>query len=921
MEKVTPAMRQYLEIKAKNKDAIVFFRMGDFYEMFFEDAKLAAAILGIALTSRDRQRKIPMCGVPYHAASQYVARLVKDGYRVAICEQMEDPEDADGVVDRAVVRIITPGVALEDELLDAKTNNYVAAVSFGAGGKTARLYGLSFMDATTGEFRVAEFTSLAALKDEIRRIAPAELLLPEGESLNGRGAPAASETELQVKNTRYLSGFELRYDSSLELMLSHFNTLSLDGFGLSGFSEGIKAAGALLSYVKGTRKADLGHVRKCVPHYPDDFLVMDHTTRRNLELLENARTLTKEGSLFDLLDRTRTPMGGRQLRQWLLYPLRDVSGIEDRLAGVADLLEDRLMRGEVEKELAGIYDLERLAGKVAVGIAGPRDLISLKESLKKVGMVKSILGAILGGIPKGFKSPVLSRISSSLDCVSEVIGLIEESINDTPPLKVMDGGYIKKGYSKELDELRDIGRHGKDWIAGLEASERQRTGISTLKVSYNRVFGYYIECTKANLKNVPPDYTRKQTLVGAERFVTPELKEWESRILSAEDTAKALEAALVEGIMKDTARHVERIQSSAALVAALDVLASFADVAEDMNYVRPEVRDGEAIIIEDGRHPVIEKDFPGGGFVPNDLRLDRGEDQIIILTGPNMAGKSTYIRQAGLTVVMAQAGSFVPAKKAIIGVVDRVFTRVGASDDIARGQSTFMVEMNETANILNNATPRSLIILDEIGRGTSTFDGLSIAWAVAEYIHDSPALGARTLFATHYHELTDLSLTKERVKNYNMVVKESGGKVIFLRKVLPGGASRSYGIQVARLAGLPMPVIERASEVLGNLEKGELNEAGLPRIAGRHGRMNPGQMNPGLKNSADTGGAASGRLDVLDKGQPGLPCLFGPSAGPAGQHSVLDGRIRKLLTELDVNGITPVEALNILNKLKGMLDE
>jgi DNA mismatch repair protein MutS len=608
---------------------------------------------------------------------------------------------------------------------------------------------------------------------------------------------------------------------------------------------------------------------------------MDHSTRRNLELMQNIRTGDRAATLLGLLDRTKTAMGGRRLRAWLTYPLVEVDPIKNRLEAVEEFLDNKEGRMDIEETLTGVYDLERLIGRVSLGVASPRDLVSLKLSLKKIPSLKGLL--------QGFSSHVLKGIGDKLDVVEEAVNLIEASINDLPPATTREGGFIKDGYSKELDELRAIGSGGKDWIARLESSERKRTGINTLKVGYNKVFGYYIEVTKANLTQVPSDYIRKQTLVNAERFITPALKEWEAKILTAEERAQELEVNLFKDVTCELAKSTERVQKTASLVATLDVLCSFARVSEDRNYVKPTINNGEAIIIEQGRHPVVEV-ASSDPFVPNDLLLDCKEDQIIVLTGPNMAGKSTYIRQVALICVMAQTGCFVPAESATIGIVDRIFTRVGSSDDLSRGQSTFMVEMTEAANILNNATSRSLVILDEIGRGTSTFDGLSIAWAVVEYLHDTPGASAKTLFATHYHELTELSLTKQRIKNYNMVVKEWNDRVIFLRKVVPGGTNRSYGIHVARLAGLPEEVVGRAMEILKNLEKGELNEAGMPRLATR---------------------ATSVPGEDPQKLQKNLPNLLG------GERDPIHDELRKL----DTDSITPIEALNILNRIKDMLEE
>jgi DNA mismatch repair protein MutS len=876
---LTPAMRQYVEIKNQHRDAILFFRMGDFYEMFFDDAKLASRILGIALTSRDKERDIPMCGIPYHSAKNYIARLVREGYKVAICEQLEDPDQAKGIVERAVTRVITPGIALDEDLLDSKTNNFIAAASWKTNGA-----GFAYMDVTTGDFEITDLPDRSSLYEEIKRVNPSELLLPgpAGQRTSVRDLSDREPLEeLPVKNITYLGKYDFQFQVAVERLTKHFNISSLDGFGLSDLTEGVRAAGALLYYVKHTQRADLNHIKRCTPYYPQSFLVMDHSTRINLELMQNIRTAERSCTLLELLDRTSTAMGGRRLRAWLTYPLVDTSEIKRRLDAVEELIDKKEDRMDIEEVLSGVYDLERLIGRVSLKVAGPRDLVSLKVSLKKIPGLKEIL--------KNFKSPIMEETMLSLDAAKEAVSLIDASIMDSPPATTREGGIIEDGYSKELDELRAIGSGGKDWIARLERAERARTGINTLKVGYNKVFGYYIEVTKANLSQVPADYIRKQTLVNAERFITPALKEWEAKILTAEERAQELELKLFKEVTDEVARYTERVQKTASLVGVLDVLATFAKVSEDKNYVKPDINDGDAIIIEQGRHPVVEGMSPEP-FIQNDHRLDCKENQIIVLTGPNMAGKSTYIRQVALIVVMAQIGCFVPAARASIGVVDRIFTRVGASDDLSRGQSTFMVEMNEAANILNNATSRSLVILDEIGRGTSTFDGLSIAWAVAEYLHDTPGVRAKTLFATHYHELTELSLTKARVKNYNMTVKEWNDRVIFLRKVLPGGSNRSYGIQVARLAGIPEEVIERATEILKNLERGELNEEGMPRLATRIRQVPRGEIGRAQKN---------------------LPGLLG------GDRDSIHDELRNI----DPDRITPVEALNILNRIKGMLED
>ncbi|MBW7956549.1 MAG: DNA mismatch repair protein MutS [Deltaproteobacteria bacterium] len=853
----TPAMRQYLEIKAGHPDSVLFFRMGDFYEMFFEDAKLASSVLGIALTSRDRDREIPMCGVPYHAAAGYIAKLVREGYKVAVCEQTTDPAESKGIVERAVTRVITPGIALDDELLDPKANNFIAAAY-----ADRKASGFAYMDVSTGEFRLTTLPGPHSLIEEIRRLRPLELVIPEGfhDAFAFPDSPVKKVTAVEAR------GFSL---SDAEARLNaHFGTATLDGFGCANMPQAVVAAGALLEYIRSNQKAELRHARKPEPYFPDDFLVLDSSTRRNLEITRNMKSGGRENTLLSVLDRTRTSMGGRRLKSWLLHPLKDAGAIRERLESVEELTRNRDIRSALQESLSRVHDLERLTARLSLGAAGPMDLSSLRESLSTIPDIKNSLGPFSSSLLKGL----------SLDEVAEAAEAIGRAISENPPHSIKDGGVIREGYSSELDDLRNIGSGGKDWIASLETKERARTGISSLKIGYNRVFGYYIEVTRTNLANVPADYIRKQTLVNAERFITPELKEWEEKILTAEERALKLETALFASLVEELKDYTDRVLGTADSVATLDCLSSLAEASERHGYSKPEIHDGYSLMIECGRHPVVEEGAED--FVSNDLRLNEDE-RVIILTGPNMAGKSTYLRQNALIILMAQVGSFVPASQASIGVVDRIFTRVGASDDLSRGHSTFMVEMSETANILNNATPRSFIVLDEIGRGTSTFDGLSIAWAVVEHIHDNPSLGAKTLFATHYHELTELSLTKERVKNYNMAVKEWNEQIIFLRKVLPGGANRSYGIQVARLAGVPDEVISRAREILRNLETGELTESGMPRLAAR-------------------GDRPDGR----------------------GQMSLLGERdsLREELRRVDIDTMTPIEAITALHKLKEMLD-
>lgn len=892
-KKLTPAMRQYMEIKKRCGDAILFFRMGDFYEMFYDDAKAASRVLGLTLTARDKNREVPMCGVPHHAAKEYIKRLLRAGRKVAVCEQVEDPSASKGIVKRAVERIITPGVAMDEEYLDSRGNNFVAA-AFVSGDSA----GLAYMDVTTGEFRVTETRGLRALLDEIGRVAPKELVISERDRSIGR----------PVDNVTLMDAYDFGRATAEKTLTEHFGVASLDGFGCAGLDAGVSAAGALLAYVKANHLGGLSHIGRLTPYFTDDFLVLDHRTRRNLEITENMRDGGREGTLVSLLDRTSTAMGARRLRSWLLFPLVDPGAINGRLDAVEELIAAPETRSAVRSLLRGVYDLERIMGRVAAGTASPRDVGALGATLERVAELKKTLS--------GAFSCGLLRSLSELDDVPEAAALIAGALVDEPAPALGSGPVIREGYNAELDSLKAVGSGGKDELARLELKERERTGIASLKVRYNKVFGYYIEVTRANLANVPDDYTRKQTLVNAERFITPELKEWESRILGAEERIKALEHELFTALRSSVAGFTPRVQATADRLASLDALVSLADTAETMGYTRPRVHDGYSIAITEGRHPVVEamlRDDPSADpFVPNDLTLDE-DRRLLILTGPNMAGKSTYLRQNALIVLMAQTGSFVPAAEASIGVVDRIFTRVGASDDLARGQSTFMVEMNETANILNNATARSFIILDEIGRGTSTFDGLSIAWAVAEYVLDRSTLGAKTLFATHYHELTDITLTNEGAKNYNMAVREWNDRVIFLRKVVPGGSNRSYGIQVARLAGLPRPVVERARELLRNLESGEFDEEGMPRVAARRVAA-PRVAASGADarrvavcgsggEAAREGGTESGEVRAVQ------PTLFG--------HR---DPLREALRAVDPDRTTPIEALNHLARLKKLIE-
>ncbi len=801
MKPLTPMLKQYMNIKAEYPDAILFYRMGDFYEMFFDDAKAASGILGITLTSRGTYEgeKIPMCGVPHHASKSYIAKLVESGAKVAVCDQIEDPRAAKGIVKREVVRVVTAGSVLDDEAVDERRSLFIASVLGSDDG-----FGLAYGDLSTGEFRVTELETGAEVVDELGRIEPAEVLVSvpvEGTALAG-----LSRYRLELVDS---AAFEA--SRAENVLKDQLNVESLEGFGLMEMPLGRRAAGALIQYLTETQKASPGHIRDVATYRTGDFMFLDEATCSHLELFKTMRRRSFKGSLLHVLDRTNTPMGARLLKRWLTFPLLDIDTIHRRLGAVGCLKDDPLRRSDLKAELEAMNDLERLNGRIALGRANARDLVALKNSLRRLPAIKAMLVQSA--------SILLSETAEAIDTLEDVAQLVEDGIAEDPPMSIKDGGIIREGYNKDLDELISLSRDGKGWIARFAASEQQRTGIASLKVGFNRVFGYYIEVSKANLHMVPPDYIRKQTLANGERYITEELKEMEDRVLGAEEKRVALEFHLFEKIRGEVAVHSERIKRAASLTAEVDVLAGLAETAEQCDYVRPEVDGGDVINIVDGRHPVIERSLKDEAFVPNDVYLDSDRQQVMIITGPNMAGKSTILRQTALIVLMAQAGSFVPASSAAIGLVDRIFSRVGAGDDLAGGLSTFMVEMNETANIMRHVSSRSLVILDEIGRGTSTYDGLSIAWAVAEALHDRGGKGVRTLFATHYHELTDLAENMPRVRNYNIAVREWKDRIIFLRKLIPGGTSRSYGIQVARIAGLPENIISRAKEILSDLEQ------------------------------------------------------------------------------------------------------
>ena len=809
MAEFTPMMQQYLQTKEEYKDCILFYRLGDFYEMFFEDAELVSKELELTLTGKNcgMEERAPMCGIPYHAVEGYLNKLVANGHKVAICEQVEDPKTAKGLVKRDVVRVITPGTVVDNTVLDETKNNYILSVFSSANG-----YGIAVCDVTTGEFQTTEFRSVQAaakILDETARFSPAELVC-NSEFLS---TPLAKEIEERFH--LYLNDIDSRmyeYNTAKDTLLAHFKVKTLESFGLQKKLLAVSASGALMWYLNETQKNDLSHISALKYYTTGDFMLLDVSSRRNLELTETMREKNKKGSLLSVLDKTQTAMGARLLRKWVEQPLLSKEEINQRLDGVEELFQDLFLREEIKEILHSMYDFERIMSRVVYQNANARDLAALKNSVENLPLLKKILSRC--------KSPYLSTLHDRLDTLENIHALIAQSIVEDPPFSVREGGMIRDGYSEELDQLRDIVSGGKGTLARIEAEEREKTGIKTLRVGYNRVFGYYIEVSKGQTAQVPETYIRKQTLTTGERYITPELKELERTILTAKDRITALEYELFSQVRQHLADQSARIQRTARAVAALDVLTNFAALAARQNYCRPEIDLSGELHITDGRHPVVEQVLKDALFVPNDTALDCGANRVAILTGPNMAGKSTYMRQVALIVLMAQMGCFVPARAARIGVVDRIFTRIGASDDLASGQSTFMVEMTEVAEILKHATSHSLLILDEIGRGTSTFDGMAIARAVLEYAADKKRIGAKTLFATHYHELTDIEQEIEGVRNYNIAVRKRGADIVFLRKIVPGAADDSYGVEVARLAGLPDKVVSRARELLRALESG-----------------------------------------------------------------------------------------------------
>jgi len=868
--KTTPMIKQYLSIKAKYPDTILFYRMGDFYEMFFDDAKFASKILEITLTSRNKKDEfpVPMCGVPFRAAQTYISRLIKNGCKVAICDQVEDPRTAKGIVKREVVRVITPGMIVDNEFLDEKSNNYVLSLS-----KNSDSTGISYLDLSTGAFRLSESEDLLSIIDEIRRVSPSEIVLPES-SKNDQFFSSIMKS-LPEKSITFLSDNVFEYKKGYKKLIDQFKTISLKGFGCEDLKAGIRAAGALIFYVQETQKQKIEHIRSVETYSLNNYLIIDDLTCRNLELTSDIISKTRKGSLLGIVDRTVTSMGARQLKTWIRYPLVDEIKINLRLDAVEDVKNNIRIRRNIREILKSIYDLERLGSKVSMGYSNARDLYAIKRSINSIPDILSNLSHLKAEFFKW---------DENFDDLYELADLIKRAIRDDALPTINEGGIIRPEFNKELSELVEVRSQGKSWLAKLEAKEKKLTGITFLKVRYNKIFGYYIEIPKTRLKDIPGRYIRKQTLVNAERFITDELKTYEDNIISANERVAALEYQIFNDVRQEVIKNNPAIQKAARFLADLDCLCAFAEVADQNNYNRPEITRDGAIMIDEGRHPVVEKMITGERFVPNNIKIDNNESQILIITGPNMAGKSTFLRQVALLVLMAQMGCFVPAKKASISIVDRIFTRVGALDNLSQGQSTFMVEMQETANILNNATEHSLVIMDEIGRGTSTFDGFSIAWAVAEYLHDLKDRGVKTLFATHYHELTDLVKTKNRVKNYNIEVGEWNDEIIFLRKLVKGATNRSYGIQVARLAGVPEKVVSRSKKILFNIENKER-------------RLNGSCIFQKTDNS-------------LKERQEQLNLFRGP-----------ESFVIEKLKKLDTLKITPLEALNYLNKLQKELHD
>ncbi len=897
---LTPMMQKYMETKEEYKDCILFYRLGDFYEMFFEDAKICSRELELTLTGKScgLEERAPMCGVPFHAVDGYLNKLVVKGYKVAICEQVEDPKEAKGLVKRAVTRVVTPGTNLNTQALDASKNNYLMCVVY-----TTNAYGVSYVDVTTGDYFLAEFESTNQLLDEIGKTLPSEIICNDSflvsgvdfEDLQGRLGVAVSAVD----------SWHFDEERCKETLKRHFKVGSLAGLGLDNYSIGVVAAGAVMQYLEETQKISLDHITKIHPYISGHYMLLDRSTRRNLELCETMREKAKRGSLFWVLDKTKTAMGARMLRNSIEQPLLHLDEINDRLDTVQALNENAINREELREYLGPIYDLERLVSKISYRSANAKDLIAFRQSLSMLPPIKTILSS--------FEGTLLRKYGYEMEDLKELHDLIDAAIEEEPPLSIREGGIIKDGYNEEVDRLRHAKTDGKAWLADLLEEEKERTNIKNLKIKYNKVFGYYLEVTNSYRDLVPDDWTRKQTLANAERYTTPRLKELENTILGAEDRLYNLEYDLFCQVRERIYGEIAKVQSAAKIIAAVDMFASLALVAEQNGYVRPAMDRSGTIHIKDGRHPVVEKMIPNDMFVCNDTYLDNDKHKIAIITGPNMAGKSTFMRQAALLVLMAQIGSFIPARSAQIGIVDRIFTRVGASDDLASGQSTFMVEMTEVANILRNATKNSLIILDEIGRGTSTFDGLSIAWAVIEHIANTKILGAKTLFATHYHELTELEGKIDSVDNYCIAVKEQGDDIVFLRKIVKGGADKSYGIQVAKLAGVPESVLHRAKEIVEQLSDHDI-AAKAKEIDVEYEIPD---YNYGIEQQTKTKRRARKKTaSEVESEELGQISLFDSS-----NSNIKTEDIIVELHDLDLSVITPIEAMNVLYKMQTKLKE
>ena len=864
----TPLMAQYHKVKEQNPDTILLFRVGDFFETFEEDAKTASKVLGITLTKRANGKAgaVPLAGFPHHAIDTYLPKLVRAGYRVAICEQTENPKFAKGIVKREVVEVVTPGVAFSDKLLDHKKNNYLASIYINENSA-----GLAFCDISTGEFQAYEIPE-HDLAQQFGLINPSEILISKKQ-----------KDVLEPRITKYFGSARVtkiddwifNHDYGRDLLLDHFATKTLKGFGIDELRNAVVASGVLLNYLKDTQKVNLSHLNRLSLFNPSDFMLLDYSTKRNLEITSTMQEGEREGSLISILDKTETPMGGRLLKRWISAPLKKLNPILQRQNSVSDLYENKTLRKNLITELKEIGDLERLISKVCTGRVNPRELVYIKSSLKKIPLMKQLLDQST--------AETLVSINNKIKDLSHIVEKIELAISDNPPLAISDGNVIRSGYNSELDELRDLSLNAKNWIATMQKSERERTNISSLKVNYNRVFGYYIEISNTHKDKIPDNYVRKQTLVNSERYITPELKDYEDKILNAEENIANIEYKLFDEVRTFIAKEADAIQENAKLIAMLDCFNSLAEVAQTNNYIKPIIDESNVFEIIEGRHPTVELNLPPGEkFTPNNCSLKNDETQIILLTGPNMAGKSVYLRQMGLIVLMAQIGSFVPAKSAKIGLIDKIYTRVGASDNISAGESTFLVEMQEAANILNNASAKSLILLDEIGRGTSTFDGLSIAWAITEYLHENPEVAAKTLFATHYHELNEMADIFPRIKNFKVEVREYDDKVIFLHKVTPGGADHSYGIQVGQMAGLPFPVTNRAKEILQNLESKELTPYELKKVKLAKRKEDEFQIS---------------------------------------MFEFKDDELRKEISDISIDNITPLDALRKLDDLKRKVDE